>query len=800
MEAHNQIVMLVGDHHIDRRVLDQARSLFNAGWKVAVIALFALPDEKLLTERAFPEIEVIRVSGERTERLFKEFPVNLIEEALSKLPKVNWVELFPHLVHFIFEAAARPATVYMANDLPQLPAAVIASMINKARLTYDAHELFGDQGFAPEKKKILDDIECELIQYADAVMTVNESIADIMAERYRIKKPTVILNCTSTHGKPVPMPKTDTIRQLTPVPRESRILLFQGNISEKTRNLENVIKGISLSKHKDVSLVLVGPEAHAGARVNLAAVGKSCGILGSRLFFIDAIPQSKLLDVTASADAAIVPYVAVDLNTALCTPNKLFEFLVAGVPVIGNDLTELRRFIGQEGVGINRSMNSADEIRDAIDEMFDLDLDKLRMHCATVAPRYVWEIQGQKVVELVDRVTGRASASAPNRALLSPVKDATLKVATIIGARPQFIKAAAVSKAFQEEGNIEEFIIHTGQHYDQNMSDVFFEELGIPTPSVTLEVGSGSHGAQTGLMLERIERSLEKIKPDVVLVYGDTNSTLAGSLAASKMQIPVAHVEAGLRAFTRFKPEEINRVLTDHNSDVLYPPNSQSFNQLIKEGLSPSKIMVVGDVMYDVALQMAEKSVAKHSLLASLGVQSKSFGLCSLHRPENTDDKARLELLIEVLAIISRRLPIILPLHPRTRSRLEQFGIALSYSNIRVIEPVGYLEMVLLEKEAKIILTDSGGVQKEAYFHSTPCVTLRDETEWTELLATGWNTLNPLTNIEKMVEVIDDVLSRDFNLLPKPSLYGCGDAGGLIARDLRARFARSADKLSGEAN
>lgn len=310
-----------------------------------------------------------------------------------------------------------------------------------------------------------------------------------------------------------------------------------------------------------------------------------------------------------------------------------------------------------------------------------------------------------------------------------------MKVLTVVGARPQFIKAAPVSRELRQVAH--EVLVHTGQHFDANMSDVFFEELGIPRPDYHLGVGGGSHGAMTGAMLASLEEVIQKEKPDWVLVYGDTNSTLAGGLAAAKLHVPVAHVEAGLRSFNRQMPEEINRVLTDHLSTLLFAPTETAVRHLASEGVC-SGVHMVGDVMYDATLMFMSRAQERSSLLGELGLERDAYYLATVHRAENTDDPQRLSAIFEGFSALGE--PILLPLHPRTRKQLDAAGIRLA-GNIQVIEPVGYLEMLLLESNAKAILTDSGGVQKEACFLEVPCVTLRDETEWSETVEAGWNVL-----------------------------------------------------------
>jgi len=304
-----------------------------------------------------------------------------------------------------------------------------------------------------------------------------------------------------------------------------------------------------------------------------------------------------------------------------------------------------------------------------------------------------------------------------------------------LGARPQFIKAAAVSNIFSK--HFDEILVHTGQHYDANMSDVFFDELGIPKPKYHLNVGSGNHGAMTGAMLTAIEEVLLNEKPDFVMVYGDTNSTIAGSLAASKLLIPVIHVEAGLRSFNKAMPEEQNRILTDHISDLLFVPTQTAIDNLLNEGITKG-VHNVGDVMYDGILHFTGMAKEKSVILETLGVNDNEFLLCTIHRAENTNDINRLKGIIDALNAVSET--IVLPLHPRTLKYLKDYGIELN-ANIKVIEPVGYLDMVRLEAGAKKIVTDSGGVQKEAYFLAKPCITMRDETEWVETVQNGWNVI-----------------------------------------------------------
>lgn len=342
-----------------------------------------------------------------------------------------------------------------------------------------------------------------------------------------------------------------------------------------------------------------------------------------------------------------------------------------------------------------------------------------------------------------------------------------MKLLTVIGARPQFIKAATVSRVIAEQNNVHEIIVHTGQHYDKNMSDIFFEELSIPKPNYHLGIGGGSHGQMTGRQLEAIEEILLQEKPDMLLVYGDTNSTLAGALAAVKLHIPVAHVEAGLRSFNRRMPEEINRVLTDHSADLLFAPTQAAMTNLAIEGISTSKVHVVGDVMYDAALFYRSHS-CQPDWYTSLPLSDGDFVLATIHRAENTDDPLRLESIFEGLS--RSELPVILPLHPRTRARLKEYGIKPA-SHLHLVDPVGYLEMVWLEAHCTLVATDSGGVQKEAYFHGKPCVTLRDETEWRELVEIGANVL-----VGAQIDAITRAVSTIPQAIEQKQIYGAGDA------------------------
>lgn len=348
-------------------------------------------------------------------------------------------------------------------------------------------------------------------------------------------------------------------------------------------------------------------------------------------------------------------------------------------------------------------------------------------------------------------------------------------ITTILGARPQFIKAAAVSRAIACHGGLRESIVHTGQHYDPSMSDVFFNEMDIPRPHHQLAVGGGTHGAMTGEQLKQIESILLAQRPDCVLVYGDTNSTLAGALAAVKLHIPVAHVEAGLRSFNRHMPEEVNRVLTDHMAQLHFAPTETACRHLRKEGISGKGVHLSGDVMMDAAIFYGSRA-RKPAWFDELAVEAGEFLLCTIHRAENTDRPARLNSIFEGLAHSTR--PIVLPLHPRTRKMLDQLGLEPA-SRIHLVEPVGYLEMAWLESNCAAIVTDSGGVQKEAFFHGKPCITLRDETEWTELVELGANTL-----VGADAQRIAQCINQPHEGVPDAEIYGDGNAAQFIAKIL----------------
>lgn len=354
------------------------------------------------------------------------------------------------------------------------------------------------------------------------------------------------------------------------------------------------------------------------------------------------------------------------------------------------------------------------------------------------------------------------------------------KIVTVIGARPQFIKAAAVNREIQSRQGIEEILVHTGQHYDANMSDVFFDELNIPRPQYNLDIHGVGHGAMTGRMLEGIEQILFDEKPDVLMVYGDTNSTIAGALAAKKLHIPVAHVEAGLRSHNMRMPEEVNRILTDRISDYLFCPTDDALLNLRREGFDnlDAQVHKVGDVMQDAALFYASRAKRPG------GVPEKEFVLCTIHRAENTDVSNRLALIFDELRSCSASMPVVLPLHPRTKAALKREDI--STEGITLIDPVGYLEMVWLLQHAGVVCTDSGGLQKEAFFFGKPCVTVRDETEWVELVENGLNRLAPPIQRGVILDSIrlahETAASINFN----QNLYGNGEASKRIVDMLSA--------------
>ena len=347
-----------------------------------------------------------------------------------------------------------------------------------------------------------------------------------------------------------------------------------------------------------------------------------------------------------------------------------------------------------------------------------------------------------------------------------------MKIVSIIGARPQFIKCAPLSRELRKVH--QEILVHTGQHYDPDMSDIFFKELDIPKPDYSLNVGSGTHGRQTGEMLEKIEEVLIQEKPDIVIVFGDTNSTLAGALAAVKLHIPVAHVEAGLRSFDRQMPEEINRVLTDHISDFLFCPTQTAIDNLAKEGIT-NGVYLVGDVMVDALEYNRGISEKRSDIIERLGLQERNYLVLTVHRPSNTDSRENMENIISAIGESGRK--TIFPVHPRTRKYLEEYGLLKnSPSNLILTEPLGYLDMIRLMRHAEKILTDSGGIQKEAYILGVPCITIRDTTEWVETLEGGWNVLVGTLNKQIFLAINH---SRQFPS-SRSNIYGGGNASNKI--------------------
>ena len=378
-----------------------------------------------------------------------------------------------------------------------------------------------------------------------------------------------------------------------------------------------------------------------------------------------------------------------------------------------------------------------------------------------------------------------------------------MKIITIIGARPQIIKAAALSRAIQQHyaGHIQEVIVHTGQHYDDNMSQVFINELGIPQPDYNLHVGSASHGLQTARMIEGIEQILVDEKPNCIVLYGDTNSTLAGAVAASKIHVPVVHIEAGLRSFNKSMPEEINRIVCDHCSTLLFSPTRTGFDNLAREGfmmdnggpytIDNPKVYHCGDIMYDNSLYFSSIADQKVDLLQRLGLENKPYVLTTLHRDSNTDHSERLNAILDAILTLSTDIDVVLPMHPRTRKMVhllvdpEKTNRLMQNKNIQIIEPVSFLEMIQLEKHAKMVMTDSGGVQKESYFFKKPCVILRPETEWVEIVETGAAILVDADN-EKILNYSHRYLQQppvDF-----PEIFGDGHAAEFMLQKMLDSF------------
>ena len=368
-----------------------------------------------------------------------------------------------------------------------------------------------------------------------------------------------------------------------------------------------------------------------------------------------------------------------------------------------------------------------------------------------------------------------------------------MKIVTVIGARPQIIKAAALSRTIKEHyaDRIREIIVHTGQHYDNNMSQVFFDELGIPYPDYNLHVGSASHGVQTAKMIEGIEQILMDEKPDAIVLYGDTNSTLAGAVAASKIHVPVVHIEAGLRSFNKAMPEEINRIVCDHCSTLLFSPTKAGFDNLAKEGfpinnegpytIDNPKVYHCGDIMYDNSLHFSTVADQKEQVLKRLGLEGKPYVLATLHRDSNTDQPERLSAILEAFKELSKEITIVLPMHPRTRKLAGNYRA----ENVIVTNPVSFLEMIQLEQHARLVLTDSGGVQKESYFFQKPCVILRPETEWVEIVETGAATLTD-ADYGKILETSHHYLQQPPTDFPK--IFGDGHAAAFMLEKMLECF------------
>ena len=362
----------------------------------------------------------------------------------------------------------------------------------------------------------------------------------------------------------------------------------------------------------------------------------------------------------------------------------------------------------------------------------------------------------------------------------------SITLVSIVGARPQFVKLAPIARALVKHPNVRHRVIHTGQHYDQNMSANFFDELRLPVPDIDLGVGSGGHGAQTGAMLEKLEAAFLSDEPSAVLVYGDTNSTLAATLAAAKIHVPVAHIEAGLRSFNRSMPEEVNRLVADHCGDRLYAPTPQSMENLAREGLQ-DRAVLTGDVMLDAVLHNIELAKERSEILAKLNIEAGNFGLVTVHRPVNTEGSALTALMDTLASVAANSIPLVFPVHPRTRKVLDEIGFQPP-EQLRILEPLPYLDNISMISAAAIVVTDSGGVQKEAAFLHTPCLTMRDETEWTETVKIGVNRLVGDGGGTLASNVAEVLRSKDLfsaNVLHEmEAAYGKGNAAEIIVDDL----------------
>ena len=379
------------------------------------------------------------------------------------------------------------------------------------------------------------------------------------------------------------------------------------------------------------------------------------------------------------------------------------------------------------------------------------------------------------------------------------------KIVTIIGARPQIIKSAALSRAIKNHfsTSIAEIIVHTGQHYDENMSQVFFDELGIPAPNYNLQVGSGSHGKQTAVMISGIEEILLNEKPDAIVLYGDTNSTLAGAIAASKIHVPIIHIEAGLRSFNKSMPEEVNRIMCDHVSTLLFSPTQTGFENLVREGFQPHaqkpyhannpKIYHSGDVMYDNSLFFSEFAETNSTIIEDNDLEKGKFILATIHRNNNTDEPVRLNALFNALykIIENNSIDVILPLHPRTEKLLERnlnqelYQKIKSNTHFKIIKPVSFIEMIALEKQCSIVMTDSGGVQKEAFYFKKPCIILRPETEWVELVNSGTAIIADADE-QKIIDAFNTLISK--TTLQFPNIYGDGKTAEFICKEIVSNF------------
>lgn len=351
-----------------------------------------------------------------------------------------------------------------------------------------------------------------------------------------------------------------------------------------------------------------------------------------------------------------------------------------------------------------------------------------------------------------------------------------MKIITVVGARPQFIKALPLCRAWDRHPGLHG-LVHTGQHFDANMSAIFFEELGLPPPVRNLGVGSASHARQTAQMMAGLETAFEDLQPELVVVLGDTNSTLAGALTAAKMKIPVAHVEAGLRSFNRAMPEEVNRLATDAVCDLLFAPSLSARDRLLTEGQAPDRVHLSGDVMYDAVRLAREDLVTRCEPSDHVSLDSESYAVVTCHRPENTDTPDRLFEIFRALQTLADEWPLVFPMHPRTSGAAQRLGLDLSHPGIEVIEPVGFLDMMQLLSESAFLITDSGGLQKEAFFHGKPCFVLRDETEWIELETSGWVRCLYLQEFKELSKVVQEGLSRDRQEIEP---YGNGRAAEVI--------------------